>query len=488
MKIFKYGLLLGSIYLLSGCATSNYSVNYEYFYYPNSASDCYENGMESLNAANGTFICRINQGETNEKYEEFKKNKHKIELAINQEKQKIEIEKQKVFLSRIAQYEMDYLKEHDEIKKQIPEQKIVWVQPKNKKEDCKIYVGYYDKNPTLDESYKLFWDGECKDGYAYGLGREIEKANLTDRWQIGIYEKGMANGGFIQKDNLYNILIEGEANYGGSQFAVRRRLVENNGDIDLIYESGSSGSKNKPTLAIANSPFWNQTQIHRKAYPNFRYEFADLRNNDETQYDSQFGIFNKKDLKHGWAIEKLKNSSEYLKGEYVEGVGSVANLSNEYISKADNIVDEIKQASNKAMNAQNQAQLIKKQYLKKICKESVKVNFMDNEEYKEVCDDKAEKELMAKVDAKLQKITQAKIAKLEQQRYTQQQQKEEQYRQQQLAIERQKLEAQQRQAKAAQDAADAASSQNLNQTFQNINQNMQMQQLNNNLMFRRYGY
>lgn len=419
---------------------------------------------------------------------EYKNRQFKEKQRIEEEKQRIEEAKQKAFLNKIAQYEIDYLHEYEKIKKQIPDLKIAWVQPKNKKESCKVYVDYYDKNPTEDTSYKLFWDGECKDGYAYGLGREIEKANLTDRWQVGIYEKGMATSGFIQKDNLHNVLVEGEANYGGSKYAVVRRVFEENRDTNLVYESGSSGSKNEPALMVAISPFWNQTQVYRKVYPNFRYEFADFKNNDEAQHDTQFGILNNTNQKHGWAIEKMKGRTDYLKGEYINDVGSIVNLPNEYINKAEQIVNEIKQASNRALYAQNQSQLVKKQYLRKICKESIKVDFMDNEEYKEICEDKAEKELMAKIDTKLQKITQERIAKLEQQRYTAQQQKEEQYRQQQFNLERQKVDAQQRQAKAAQDAADAASTQNLNQTFQNINQNLQMQQLNNNLMLRRYGY
>ncbi|MDD2697189.1 MAG: hypothetical protein PHF17_00160 [Arcobacteraceae bacterium] len=405
------------------------------------------------------------------------------------EQQKVEAEKQKAIFDRIAQYEIDYLKEYEDIKKQIPELKIAWVQPKNKKEDCKVYVDYHDKNPTLDESYKLFWDGECKDGYAYGLGREIVKANLEDNWQIGIYEKGIPTGGIIIKDNLHNVLTEGEANYGGSMYAVTRVISEENRDINIVYKSGISGSKNEPALFVATSPFWNQTQVYQKAYPNFCYGLAHHSNNDEQTVDFLFSLYDKNGKRHGWAIEKNKNQNMQT-AEYINGNRQTITFPKEYNGKADEIISEISQAEEKAFNAQNQAQLVKKQYLRKICKESVKVNFMDNEEYKEVCDDKAEKELMAKIDAKLQKLTQAKIVRIEQKKQEQQQLSEQLYRQQQLAIQQRQVEEQE----SARNSNQVI--QGINQLTQNLNninynsqirqQNFQLQQLNNNLMYKKW--
>lgn len=47
---------------------------------------------------------------------------------------------------------------------------VFWAQPSNKKVACKVPVDIgYKENP----SFKTFWDGRCKDGYANGLGRVI---------------------------------------------------------------------------------------------------------------------------------------------------------------------------------------------------------------------------------------------------------------------------------------------------------------------------
>ena len=49
-----------------------------------------------------------------------------------------------------------------------------FVQPSNKKQTCRmpkiIYHGFTDSN------HDYFWDGNCKDGYAEGLGRGIAKS------------------------------------------------------------------------------------------------------------------------------------------------------------------------------------------------------------------------------------------------------------------------------------------------------------------------
>ena len=132
---------------------------------------------------------------------------------------------------------------------------------------------------------------------------------------------------------------------------------------------------------------------------------------------------------------------------------------------------EINQAGKKAINAQKHALKVKKQYINKICKKSVSVNFIDNDEYKKICRGKEYyASLKEKINIKLERINKEN------------QQKREQLNQQKL------VKAQVIQANAAQRQADAAEKSNNIQSWQNLNNNLQMQQLNNNLMFMRMGY
>ena len=99
----------------------------------------------------------------------------------------------KVEEAEVGIYEKNYMSEYENIKKQSENYKpaFKWVQPKNKKEECKVYVSI---NPNDDKTkkadYSLYWDGECKDGYAIGLGREFSIGKQTYVEAIGEYKGG----------------------------------------------------------------------------------------------------------------------------------------------------------------------------------------------------------------------------------------------------------------------------------------------------------
>lgn len=128
-------------------------------------------------------------------------------------------------------------------------------------------------------------------------------------------------------------------------------------------------------------------------------------------------------------------TGEFVDGKFIKPI----KLPQSYNDKADAILREIKEASQKGYVAQEQAQKVKRQYLKRVCKKNVKVDWMDNDDYKDICSPKREIALMKKVNAKLQKISEEKIARLEKQKYEEQQQKEEQHRQNVLRLERERL-------------------------------------------------
>lgn len=441
-------------------------------------------------------------------------------------------------LNKIEQFENEYLSEYKDITQQVSKSGFVWIQPKNKNKTCKVNVKYSDKNPLDDYSYKLFWDGDCKDGYAYGLGRVIEKANLIDSWRIGIYENGNVKGASIDNDILHDIYAEGESNYDGIEHKVIRNVFEKDRDINLFYVTGIQHNNINPGLVTITSPFMKNKMILKKMYPNFEYRYTDFSNDTESQYEFEFSIINKDNKKNGWAYNKLKsgkisgyifendkmifnsnettnNDSDKTYKEFItnnknicleEGLSwsfgdrknefkcggwitrdendiIIKSIPNEFYQRMENIVLTIKTATDKAILFQNDAQLIKKQYLKKLCRNNIKVDFMDNDEYKEICENKYEKELFTKINNKLQKITEEKIAKLKEEKYQEQKAKEEQYRQQQLAIEEQKLAAQRRQATAAEDASDT---EYFNQSLQNLNNQLDRMNSRNNFNQNRF--
>lgn len=71
----------------------------------------------------------------------------------------------------LKQLEKDQQKAWSEFKKQMNLRQVAWVQPDNKEEECNVLaIGWEEK---ILASSKFYWDGECKDGYASGLGRSF---------------------------------------------------------------------------------------------------------------------------------------------------------------------------------------------------------------------------------------------------------------------------------------------------------------------------
>ena len=225
---------------------------------------------------------------------------------------------------------------------------------------------------------------------------------------------------------------------------------------------------------IKTFPFYDVSEYY-KAYPNFAYRIVDSTQNVFKNSNYEFGlIYNKKLNGFGFSTNKdgTINGGEVKEGNLLRQV----QLPQSYLQKANSILSEITNASNIALDAQRKALIIKEKYKKKICKDSIKVNFMANDEYKSICRENEKiAKLKEKIDIKLAEINKQKQLKMAQQN-------------QQRMIRAREMEAAaaQRQAAAAEQANNQASWDSLNRSIQNMNNNMQMQQLNNNLMMYNY--
>jgi len=387
----------------------------------------------------------------------------------------------KITEQEVAKYEEQYLQEYEQIKKNFKDiMAVKWIQAANKKVPCKVFVGTSENNDrTNDPEYKIFWDGKCKNGYAYGLGREFERGTLTNMEAIAIYSgKKEEPKYYIQKDNLNNLLLEGELN---NNYYVKTIIKDDGLNFDINYQYGYFGLKDlNPALIIYSSPF-SDNIIYLKAYLNFAYRIVDFTKNEFDTRKFEFSIIKNRKL-NGFGFVNFKsgyiNAGEMQNGTLLRRV----QLPKSYFNKANTIFITIKQAGQKALDAQKQAWIVKRQYKQKICRDGIKVNFIDNKEYKKIC---YEKEyfttLKEKIDKKLAQINLIK------------EKKRKQLQQERL------IKAREMEAKAAQRAAAAAEQANtqraldsLNQSIQNMNTNMnwqdtnfQLQQINNYL---RYGY
>ena len=345
---------------------------------------------------------------------------------------------------------------------QIP---VKWIQAANKKEACKLFVGYNPNDDrTLKDGYKIFWDGECKNGYASGLGREFEKGFLTNLEAIALYSVGEKNPEyFIQKNNLENITMEGDINNGNY---VLTTIKDDGLNFDITYQYGHFQREIKDSIYyIFSSPFSPNIR-YIKGLNTYAYMIDDISRDEFSENKYNYNIIDGKSKQfNGFAYSITKNNIRW-DGEKVNGnlVRNVI-LPTSYLNHLQNTLNEIKNAGQVALDAQKKALMVKQQYKDNICKDSVKVDFIDNKEYKVICNENEKiSQLKVKIDTKLAQIEQQNQAKRQQQN-------------QQRLIQSREAEAQ-----AAQRQAAASEQANFNQSMQNLNNNLQMQQLNNNLM------
>lgn len=223
----------------------------------------------------GNVLFEMNEGSTTQKPIRNDKGYHVIYLEKKITKhqfRQLQADYNKKELERIASYEINYLKEHNKLVKELPKKLETYVQPYNKKEPCKIWFSYTEDNKWFEEdSYTIAWDGKCKNGYASGLGREIESADMMDKWGIAIYKKGKPTY-YIIKNNLSDVLFEGIDDVKNDDvIGVYTIIKEKSDDIDIRVIAGVYDGKNHISYKNYTSPFWNGTCTYSKEYLNFRY-------------------------------------------------------------------------------------------------------------------------------------------------------------------------------------------------------------------------
>ncbi len=382
-----------------------------------------------------------------------------------------------ISLDEALSFERKYLDEYAQLPK--VQVNVMWIQPNNKREPCKLYQGYLGNNYPDTENVKRFWDGSCKNGYAHGLGRELVRGDLVNADSLALYTGGRNKPKYyIDQYNVDNVKIEGDISAG---YVVITQIKDDGLDFDITYMYGyNKKTANEPRLYMYTSPFQDYV-VYQKEYPNFVYQLSDYRQDEFERHTFRFQPLrdNKTD---GFAFDTLK-SGPTGGGEFVDGaLIRKVTLPSSYYNHIESIMQEINEAGQKAIDAQKTALTAKKHYMKKICNKSVKVRFMDNVEYKAICNEKKYlAELKQKMDAKLADINQVKDQKRAQLR-------EQELHNAQVLQSNAAAQAASRQSAAMERSAKAAEYSSIMQGWQNVNNNMQMQQLNNNLMMMRLGY
>ena len=134
---------------------------------------------------------------------------------------------------------------------------MLYNQPVNKKEDCKLPTS---PDQLQRRNFKQYWDGDCKNGYAFGLGRDISISDTHHYEEITTHNgtgkyldqpvifydfvNNFVKYSFRVESDFGEISLEEKYNIDNNQLSVMHRLLKQYKNRDgLLIMSSPLGPK-----------------------------------------------------------------------------------------------------------------------------------------------------------------------------------------------------------------------------------------------------
>lgn len=334
----------------------------------------------------------------------------------------------------------------------------LYVQPANKTEPCKL--------PTSQEqidrgNFRAYWDGQCKGGFAYGLGRDIAISNTHHYEEITIYGD---NGTTIDAPSVHYDFVHNVVGYkvNGSEVLeyayFKETITSEPGSFIVQYELGEVDGTE------ANIAYWspfNSVSYLQNSSGGVVYRYsvdkAPPTNTDATfvseTLDGRSGDLG------GFAAVKYANGQVRhfdVRGGQKEQVV----LPQEYISIITAKYKEAENAISQASKKIERAKMIEKEYFHLACNGKHEIRGLEKEVATKICTWREQFHEPFEVAQKqysdyLEKINKEARSQEEQRRIQEQ------------------LEYQERMARAAERQAEAAEGANFQNLLNSFNQNKQ---------------
>lgn len=165
----------------------------------------------------------------------------------------------------------------------------IHIQPVNKKEPCKLLT---DKEIIEDNNVNVYWDGQCKNGFAYGLGRDISISDTFHRETITIHDgtgsqeaAPVVGYDYISNIVVYGVISQDPAKPSEHNFSVTgQKFTNNTNGFEIQYSNIYQDRDGSQLISM-----WNQFDPKRvsiKQNDKIKYIFTDMRNVPSTISDS----------------------------------------------------------------------------------------------------------------------------------------------------------------------------------------------------------
>jgi hypothetical protein len=151
----------------------------------------------------------------------------------------------------------------------------LYTQPVNKQEPCKLPT---TRDQQERSTFRSYWDGQCKNGFAFGLGRDIAISDTHHVEEITVYGDGGDNtrapsAGYDFVNNMAFYATPGERYPAATWY---KEAISNNGtDFHIIQSSGVTDEVGN-NLFTEYSPL-RPARIFVNDSRNVAYKFMDNR-------------------------------------------------------------------------------------------------------------------------------------------------------------------------------------------------------------------
>lgn len=265
----------------------------------------------------------------------------------------------------------------------------VFTQPVNKTEPCKLPTS---PDQLARDNFRAYWDGDCKDGFAYGLGRDIAISDTHHYEEITIHD---GTGDNWSQPGVFYDFVNNFVRYaaGGAEFPASTQIQESYSNSYSGFTASQAISvtdENGNVFVLQTSPFSTlKYYLSSNVDGAFLIRFSD---NSVAPFVDQnsvvFGveIFDpRSNVRGGVGIVRYGNGAvQHFKVVNSEP-GERVVLPADYVSHIESVYQSTKNAVAGAIPRLQGAQQIEREYLFKVCSGKGGIIDLDQETYLKVC-------------------------------------------------------------------------------------------------------
>jgi len=321
----------------------------------------------------------------------------------------------------------------------------LYTQPVNKTEPCKILTS---KEQLDRNNFRAYWDGQCRSGFAFGLGRDIAISDTHHTEEITIYGE---NGNLSETPSVIYDFVNNQVTYRfiGKEFwsglIFEEKIKNEPGNFNIYYSTVSISERGD-----SHGIYWSSFD-HRRVLVNkvgnviYRYSEDKFAQNTDSMVFFAETLDFKSGHPGGFAIVRYANGQighfkiGGIKPEPVQ-------LPQEYTTDSEAKYIETQSAQAEISTKLDQAKRIEREYLYLACNGKHRISSLDKSISTKICTWRDQFQEPFKAAQKQY------LENLERRRDQARSQEDQRRTQEQLEYQRRLVQAAERQAGAAEDA------------------------------------